>query len=60
MEIERRLLVEMLFERNELDKAERAERDLPERFEPLAHHETLTALGIDPALLMTQADNLES
>lgn len=59
MEIERRLIVEMLFERGELEKAAQAEADLPERFDPLAEAETLRAIGLDPGLLVTQADELE-
>lgn len=59
MEIERGLIVEMLFERGELAKAERAEAELPERFDPLAEAETLQAIGLDPGLLVTQADELE-
>jgi hypothetical protein len=59
MEIDRNQLVEMFFERGEVDLAEKAERDLPERVDPLAHEVQLRELGIDPALLLTQSDNLE-
>jgi hypothetical protein len=60
MEIDRNQLVEMFFERGEISLAEKAERDLPERVDPLAHEDALRQLGIDPALLLTQSDNLEA
>lgn len=60
MEIDRNQLVELFVMRGEIERAEQAERDLPERVDPLAHREVLKALGIDPALLLTQADNLEA
>ncbi len=60
MEIERSQLVEAFLERGELCLAEQAERDLPKRIDPLLHGDALRALGIDPGLLLTQADNLEA
>jgi hypothetical protein len=60
MEIDRNQLVEMFLDRGELALAEQAERDLPERVDPLVHGDALRALGIDPGLLLTQSDNLES
>lgn len=60
MEIARSQIVEMLFERGELERAEQAEASLPERFDPLAQAEALEAIGLDAALLLTQADNLEA
>lgn len=59
MEMTRAQIVEALFERGEIGLAEQAERLLPERFDPLEHREALQAIGIDPALLATQVDNLE-
>ena len=49
----------MFFERGEIDLAEKAERNLPERVDPLAHEETLRELGIDPTLLLTQPNTLD-
>ena len=59
MEIHRNQLVEMFFERGEIGLAEKAERNLPERVDPLAHEETLRELGIDPTLLVTQPNTLD-
>jgi hypothetical protein len=60
MEIGRNHIVEMLVERGDFARAEQAERDLPVRVDPLAHRDALERLGIDPALLMTLSDGLET
>ncbi|MGH8903833.1 MAG: hypothetical protein ACRDYA_19695 [Egibacteraceae bacterium] len=60
MEIDRNQIIEMFLIRDEVERAEQAERDLPEHIDPMAHAEALKALGIDPALLLTQQDNLEA
>ncbi len=59
MEIDRNQIVEMFIMRGDLARAERAERDLPARVDPLACRATLERLGIDPGLLMTLSDGLE-
>lgn len=59
MQLDKHQLVETFIAAGELDKAERADRDLPDRFDPAEHGETLRALGIDAGLLQTQSDNLE-
>lgn len=60
MQIERHQIVEMFMMRGDLARAERAERDLPARIDPVASREVLERLGIDPALLMTLSDGLEA
>ena len=60
MQIDRNQIVEMFVERGDLARAEQAERDLPLHVDPLAHRDVLERLGIDPALLMTLSDGLET
>ena len=50
------LLVEQLLTDGEIEKAERADRELPDHFSPLDHAETLEALGLNSALLQTPTD----
>lgn len=59
-QINRNEIIEMFLIRDEVERAEQAERDLPEHIDPLAHAAALKALGIDPGLLLTQQDNLEA
>jgi hypothetical protein len=59
MRIDKQQLIERLLTSGELDKAERADADLPDQIDPAEHAETLKGLGLDAGLLMTQSDNLE-
>lgn len=59
MRIDKQQLIEQFIVNGEIDKAEQADRDLPDVIDPSAHAETLKALGLDAGLLMTQSDNLE-
>jgi hypothetical protein len=59
MHIDKQQLIERFLAAGELDKAERADRDLPDQVDPSEHAETLRALGLDAGLLLTQSDNLE-
>jgi hypothetical protein len=59
MHIDKAQLIERFIAAGDLDKAEQADRDLPDQIDPLEHGDELRALGIDAGLLMTQSDNLE-
>ena len=57
MELNKSELIEQFITAGELDKAERADRELPEHFNALEHADVLTSLGLDPALLLNQLRN---
>ena len=57
MELNKSELIEQFITAGELDKAERADRELPDHFNAVEHAETLKALGLDPALLLNQLSN---
>ena len=59
MEIDKQQLIEQFIAAGQLDVAERADRELPDMFNPAEHAETLKSLGLNAGLLMTQAENLE-
>ncbi len=59
MRIDKQQLIERFLTAGDLDKAERADRDLPAQIDPAEHGELLRDLGLDPGLLLTQSDNLE-
>ena len=59
MRIDKQQLIERFLTAGELEKAEQADRDLPDQIDPVEHAETLKALGLDAGLLLTQSDNLE-
>jgi hypothetical protein len=58
MRVDKAHLIEQFIAAGDLDKAERADL-LPDQIDPEAYAEELRALGLDPGLLLTQADNLE-
>ena len=59
MRIDKQQLIEQFLANGEIDKAEQADRDLPDVIDPSEHAEALKALGLNAGLLMTQSDNLE-
>lgn len=59
MQIDKQQLIEQFIAAGQIDVAERADRDLPDVFDPADHAETLEALGLNAGLLLTQSDNLE-
>lgn len=59
MQIDKQHLIEQFIAAGQLDKAERADRELPDLVDPAEHAETLSSLGLNAGLLLTQSDNLE-
>jgi hypothetical protein len=59
MQIDKQHLIERFIAAGELDKAEQADRELPDMLDPAEHAETLQSLGLNAGLLLTQSDNLE-
>lgn len=59
MHIDKQQLIEQFLAAGDIDKAERADAQLPDRFDPTEHAETLHSLGLNAGLLLTQSDNLE-
>lgn len=59
MQIDKQQLIEQFLAAGRVEEAERADRDLPDRFDPAEHAATLRSLGLDAGLLLTQSDNLE-
>ena len=59
MHIDKQQLIERFINAGELDKAERADSELPDQIDPSEHAEVLQSLGLDAGLLLTQSDNLE-
>jgi hypothetical protein len=59
MQIDKQQLIEQFIAAGQLDVAERADRELPDLFNPADHADTLKALGLNAGLLLTQSANLE-
>lgn len=59
MRLDKQHLIEQFIAAGDLERAEIADRDLPDLIDPTEHADTLRTLGLDPGLLMTQSDNLE-
>lgn len=59
MKIDKQQLIEQFIAAGQLDVAERADRELPDFFDPADQADTLKSLGLNAGLLMTQSDNLE-
>lgn len=53
-------IIDLFVVRGDLDRAERADRSLPDQVDLSEHADAVRALGLDPALLATQIDNLEA
>jgi hypothetical protein len=53
-------IVSLFMMRGDIERAEQADGSLPDPVDLGDHAEALRALGIDPALLATQIDNLEA
>lgn len=60
MKLAKSHIVELFMVRRDFERAERADGSLPDPVDLTEHAEALRALGIDPALLATQIDNLEA
>lgn len=60
MKLAKRDIIDLFVVRGDLDRAERADRSLPDPIDLSEHADALRALGLDPALLATQIDNLEA
>lgn len=60
MRIDKRQIVDFFMVRGDVSRAEQADEDLPDPVDLEEHAPLLRALGIDPGLLATQIDNLES
>ena len=59
MRIDKQQLIERFISAGELEKAERADSELPDQIDPAEHAQVLQELGLDAGLLLTQSDNLE-
>ncbi|HVM20876.1 MAG TPA: hypothetical protein VM307_13025 [Egibacteraceae bacterium] len=59
MRIEKQQLIEQFIAAGDLERAERADRELPDHIDPAEHEAVLADLGLNAGLLMTQSDNLE-
>jgi len=59
MQMDKQQLIEQFIAAGQLDVAERADAELPARFDPAEHAETLKSLGLNAGLLLTQSENLE-
>ncbi len=59
MRIPKSHLIEQFLAEGDVERAERADRELPDEIDPTADADTLQSLGIDPTLLLTSAANLE-
>jgi hypothetical protein len=53
-------IITLFMLRGDHERAEQADSRLPDPVDLQEHAETLRALGLDPALLATQIDNLEA
>lgn len=60
MQVAKQQIVELFFLRGDFERAERADGSLPDPVDLREHAEAIRALGIDPALLAIQIDNLEA
>jgi hypothetical protein len=59
MKLAKSQIIELFMVRGDLDRAERADGSLPDPVDLQTDADALRALGINPALLATQIDNLE-
>jgi hypothetical protein len=59
MQLAKGHIVELFMVRGDFERAEQADGSLPDPVDLREHADALRALGIDPALLATQIDNLE-
>ena len=59
MQIDKQQLIEQFIAAGQIDVAERADRELPDVFDPAEHADTLKGLGLNAGLLLTQSANLE-
>ena len=59
MHIDKQQLIEQFLAAGDIEKAERADQELPDRLDPAEHADTLQSLGLNAGLLLTQSDNLE-
>jgi hypothetical protein len=60
MKLAKNQIIELFMVRGDLDRAERADVSLPDPIDLQSDADALRALGINPALLATQIDNLEA
>jgi hypothetical protein len=60
MKVAKNQIIELFMVRGDLDRAERADGSLPDPVDLQSDADALRALGINPALLATQIDNLEA
>jgi hypothetical protein len=60
MKLAKSQIVELFMVRGDMDRAERADGSLPDPVDLQRDADALRALGINPALLATQIDNLEA
>ena len=60
MKLAKNQIIELFMARGDLDRAERADGSLPDPVDLQSDADALRALGINPALLATQIDNLEA
>ena len=60
MKLAKNQIIELFMVRGDLDRAERADGSLPDPVDLQSDADALRALGINPALLATQIDNLEA
>ncbi|HSK98615.1 MAG TPA: hypothetical protein VK891_18455 [Euzebyales bacterium] len=59
MKLAKEQIISLFLVRGDTDRAEQADGSLPDPVDLQEHADALRALGIDPALLATQIDNLE-
>ena len=60
MTVTKEQIVSLFLARGDIERAEQADRSLPDPVDLRDDAEAVRALGIDPALLATQIDNLET
>jgi hypothetical protein len=60
MKLAKSQIIELFMVRGDLDRAEQADGSLPDPVDLQSDADALRALGINPALLATQIDNLEA
>lgn len=60
MKLAKGQIVELFMVRGDFERAERADGSLPDPVDLQENADALRALGLDPALLAIQIDNLES
>lgn len=60
MNLPKKDIIDLFVVRGDLDRAERADQLLPDPVDLSKHADAVRALGLDPALLATQIDNLEA